>query len=69
MDNFALRCFNSLAQDREISGVQVASTLLRLPSYYTLHSKFVRVNLCGSGAMYAPFGLQKQALDLTPMLL
>ncbi|KAF9884018.1 hypothetical protein FE257_002406 [Aspergillus nanangensis] len=45
MDNFALRCFNSLAQDREIRGVQVASILLRLPSYYTLHSKFVQVNL------------------------
>jgi transcriptional regulator of met regulon len=28
MDNFALRCFNSLSQDREVSGVQVASTLL-----------------------------------------
>jgi hypothetical protein len=45
MDNFALRCFNSLAHDREVSGVQVASTLLHLPSYYTLNSKFVRVNL------------------------
>jgi hypothetical protein len=37
LDNFALRCFNSLSQDREVSGVQVASTLLGLPSYYTLH--------------------------------
>jgi hypothetical protein len=45
MDNFALRCFNSLAHDREVSGVQVASTLLHLASYYTLNSKFVRVNL------------------------
>ena len=45
MDNFALRCFNSLAHDREVSGVQVASTLLHLPSYYTVNSKFVRVNL------------------------
>ncbi|KAI1829024.1 hypothetical protein DTO027I6_10052 [Penicillium roqueforti] len=35
MDSFALRCFNALSHDREISGVQVASTLLQLPSYYT----------------------------------
>ena len=45
MDNFALRCFNSLAHDREVSGVQVASTLLHLPSHYTVDTKFIRVNL------------------------
>jgi hypothetical protein len=45
MDNFALRCFNSLSQDREISGVQVASSLLQLPSYYTLNDNFTRINL------------------------
>ncbi|KAL6405631.1 hypothetical protein AUP68_11392, partial [Ilyonectria robusta] len=45
MDNFALRCFNTLSHDREISGVQVASTLLRLPTYYTINYNFVRVNL------------------------
>ncbi|KAJ5367173.1 hypothetical protein N7541_001114 [Penicillium brevicompactum] len=45
MDKFALRCFNSLSQDREISGVQVASTLLQLPSYYTLNYNFTRLNL------------------------
>ncbi|KAL3488652.1 hypothetical protein BJX62DRAFT_227187 [Aspergillus germanicus] len=45
MNNFALRCFNSLAQDQEVSGVQVASTLLRLPSYYTVSTQFVRLNL------------------------
>ncbi|CEO59598.1 hypothetical protein PMG11_04270 [Penicillium brasilianum] len=45
MDKFALRCFNSLSQDREISGVQVASTLLQLPSYYTLNYNFTRINL------------------------
>jgi hypothetical protein len=28
MDSFALRCFNALSHDREVSGVQVASTLL-----------------------------------------
>lgn len=45
MSNFALRCFNSLSQDREISGVQVASTLLQLPFYYTLSYNFTRINL------------------------
>jgi hypothetical protein len=45
MDNFALRCFNSLAHDREVSGVQVASTLLHLPSHYTVDTKFISVNL------------------------
>ncbi|KAJ5100152.1 hypothetical protein N7532_007153 [Penicillium argentinense] len=43
--NFALRCFNTLAHDREVSGVQVASKLLQLPSYYTNSYNFVRVNL------------------------
>ncbi|KAL2801994.1 hypothetical protein BJX63DRAFT_426386 [Aspergillus granulosus] len=46
MDNFALRCFNSLSQDCEVSGVQVASTLLQLPSYYTINYNFTRINLC-----------------------
>lgn len=45
MDKFALRCFNSLSQDREMSGVQVASMLLQLPSYYTLNYNFTRINL------------------------
>jgi hypothetical protein len=33
LDSFVLRFFNSLTQDREVSGVQVASTPLHLPSY------------------------------------
>jgi hypothetical protein len=45
LDKFALRCFNSLSQDREVSGVQVASTILQLPSYYTLNYNFTRLNL------------------------
>jgi hypothetical protein len=45
MDNFALCCFNTLSRDREISGVQVASTLLQLPTYYTVNDNAVRVNL------------------------
>lgn len=45
LDNFALRCFNTLSHDREISGVQVASTLLNLPTHYTINYNFVRINL------------------------
>jgi hypothetical protein len=45
VDNFALRCFKSLSHDREISGVQVASTLLNLPAYYTINYNFNRINL------------------------
>lgn len=42
---FLLRWYNSLAHDQEISGVQIASTLLKLPSHYTNFTKFVNVNL------------------------
>jgi hypothetical protein len=45
IDKFALRCFNSLTQDREVGGMQVASTLLQLLSYYTLNYNFTRLNL------------------------
>jgi hypothetical protein len=45
MHSFALRCFNALSHDREVSGVQVASTLLQLPTYYTINYNFMRVNL------------------------
>jgi hypothetical protein len=45
MDHFALRCFNSLSHDREISGVQIANSLLQLPTYYTENYNFVSVNL------------------------
>ena len=34
-DKFALRAFNRLAHDREISGPLAASTLLQLPEFYT----------------------------------
>ena len=43
--DFMLRCFNSLSHDREISGVQIASSLLQLPTYYTNNYNFVQVNL------------------------
>jgi hypothetical protein len=45
MHSFALRCFNALSHDREVSGAQVASTLLQLPTYYTINYNFMRVNL------------------------
>jgi len=45
MDQFALRCFNTLSHDREISGVQIASSLLQMPTYYTDNYNFVQVNL------------------------
>src|SRR5436190_4886377 len=45
MDQFTLRCFNSLSHDREISGVQIANSLLQLPTYYTENDNFINVNL------------------------
>jgi hypothetical protein len=45
MDQFALRCFSTLSHDREISGVQIASSLLQIPTYYTNNYNFVQVNL------------------------
>jgi hypothetical protein len=45
MDQFALRCFNTLSNDREVSGMQIASSFLQLPTYYTANDDFVQVNL------------------------
>lgn len=45
IDQFGLRCFNALFHDREISGVQIANSLLQLPTYYKLNYNFDRVNL------------------------
>jgi hypothetical protein len=45
MDQFTLRCFNALSHDREISGVQIASSLLQLPNYYTENYNFAQINL------------------------
>jgi PIF1-like helicase/Helitron helicase-like domain at N-terminus len=42
---FALRVFNRMAHDKEVSGVQVASSLLQLPAYYTPSSELHRINL------------------------
>jgi len=45
MRNFSLRVFNRMAHDREVSGVQVASSLLQLPAYYTPCTELHRINL------------------------
>ncbi len=45
VDKFALRVFNRLAYDREISGPLAANTLLGLPKYYTPEKSLKRVNL------------------------
>jgi Helitron helicase-like domain at N-terminus len=45
MRNFALRVFNRMSHDKEVSGVQVASSLLRLPTYYTPPTELHRINL------------------------
>ena len=41
-DKFALRAFNRISHDREISGPLAASTLLKLPEYYTLKGLIVK---------------------------
>lgn len=45
IDKFALRAFNRLAYDHEISGPLVKNTLLELPEYYTPDRIIRRVNL------------------------
>jgi hypothetical protein len=45
MQKFALRVFNRMSHDKEVSGVQVASSLLQLPSRYTPHTELHRINL------------------------
>ena len=42
---FPLRVFNRMSHDREVSGVQVASSLLQLPAYYTPRTELHRINL------------------------
>ena len=45
MDQFALRSFNTLSHDQEISPVQIASSLLQNPNHYTNNYNFVQINL------------------------
>ena len=44
-NKFALRVFNQLAYDREISGPLVANYLLGLPNHYTLSDNVKSINL------------------------
>jgi hypothetical protein len=43
--NFCLRVFNRMSHDKEVNGVQVASSLLQLPTYYTPPTELHRINL------------------------
>src|SRR5947207_5447163 len=45
MMNFCLKVFNRMSHDKEVSCVQVASSLLQLPAYYTPHTELHRINL------------------------
>ena len=45
IDKFALRAFNRLAYDREISGPLAANTLLDLPEYFTPKKIIRKINL------------------------
>src|SRR4051812_8922166 len=45
MTNFSLRVFNRMSHDKEVSGVQIASSLLQLPAYYTPHTQLHHINL------------------------
>ena len=45
LSKFPLRAFNCMSLDREVSGVQVARSLLQLPAYYTPRRELYRVNL------------------------
>jgi hypothetical protein len=45
MAKFSLRAFNRMFHDREVSGVQVASSLLQLPAYYSPHTELHHINL------------------------
>ncbi len=44
-DKFALRAFNKLAYDREISGPLVASPLVGLPKHYTIPCDVRSINI------------------------
>ncbi len=44
-NKFALRAFNRLAYDQEISGPLIASLLLRLPEYYTMPCDVKSINI------------------------
>ena len=45
LQKLPLRAFNRMANDREVSGVQMACSLLQLPACYTPKTELVRINL------------------------
>ncbi len=45
LDKFALKAFNRLSHDREISGPLVASYLLNLPDHYSLKVNMKTINI------------------------
>ncbi|MCJ1345108.1 hypothetical protein MMC31_003313 [Peltigera leucophlebia] len=57
-DKFALRAFNRLAYNREISGPLVASYLLELLHYYTLSDNVKSINLAIVRQRFPEFALQ-----------
>ncbi len=56
-DKFALRAFNRLAYDREISGPLVASYSLGLPDHYTLSDNVKSINLAILRKCFSEFAL------------
>ncbi|CAF4062556.1 unnamed protein product, partial [Adineta steineri] len=65
-----LRCYNTLASQQELSGVQVASYLMGWPDHYTTH-EFVNLFLIGienylqTMLLEAQLKRQRQAIDTT----
>lgn len=57
LDKFALRAFNRLVYDREISGLLVASYLLRLSDDYTLSNNLKFINLSIPQKRFSEFAL------------
>lgn len=57
-DKFALSTFNRLAYNREISGLLVASYLIRLPDHYTLLDNMKSINLAIFWKRFSEFTLQ-----------
>jgi hypothetical protein len=45
MDKFALRAFNYLSGDQEISGPQAAGYILNQPDYYIILTQIRRLNV------------------------
>ena len=68
IDQFAFRCFNTLSHDHKISSVQIASSLLQLPSYYIANDNFVQVNLWWLRLYVHAAIVESQAIDSTSFI-